>query len=47
MTKQEIEGVKPVREAQATPKPFVPPTIREEGTLMIQAGSINLWERSV
>ena len=26
-------------------KPFLPPTLRPYGTLVIQAGSINLWEK--
>jgi hypothetical protein len=44
MNKYEIEGVKPMsQEGEATLKPFVPPMIKSEGTLVIQAGSINLW----
>jgi hypothetical protein len=43
MNKHEIEGVKSSQGDAATLKPFVPPTIKSEGTLVIQAGSINLW----
>ncbi|GEM_PF-6261961 len=29
----------------ATRKPFVPPMLKTHGTLSIQAGSINLWDK--
>ncbi len=46
MTKPTSQAVRPAYDPSAAlaRKPFVAPVVRPQGTMAIQAGSMNLWD---